>query len=107
MSDSKVDLSGLNTKFKQMLSIETEIMKKTLAVFVDNTPIKTGHAKRSTKLKSNVIEADYGYAFVLDEGRKRVGRKMQGSNQAPKGMTKPTIKEMSAIVKSTIKKVVR
>jgi hypothetical protein len=47
------------------------------------TPIRTGNAKSNTDLRNNRIEADYPYAQRLDEG---------WSNQAPNGMTDPTIK---------------
>lgn len=59
-------------------------------VFKNNTPVKTGNARRSTKLKGNTIEANYQYAQVLDKGRHMTRRGMRGSEQAPEGMTKPT-----------------
>lgn len=49
--------------------------------FVKNTPIRTGNARRKTKLNKDTIEANYPYAQRLDEGY---------SSQSPKGMTKPT-----------------
>lgn len=98
------DDSGLRKKFNKLLGVESTIMKQVHKVFVDNTPIDKGRAKRNTKLKDNVVEADYPYAFVLDAGRKKVGKKMQGSTQAPQGMTKPTKVEMVKIAKNEIKK---
>lgn len=59
--------------------------------FVDVTPIDTGNAKRNTKKSTNSIDANYPYAQVLDKGRGIRNGKMQGSTQAPAGMTKPTI----------------
>jgi hypothetical protein len=59
--------------------------------FVAQTPIKTGNARRSTVLHQNVISADYAYAQRLDDGY---------SQQAPKGMTKPT----EAYIDKTIRK---
>ena len=53
------------------------------AVFRGVTPIDTGNAKRSTKLKNTSIVADYDYANRLNTGYSR---------QAPGGMTDPTIK---------------
>lgn len=58
--------------------------------FVKNTPIKTGNARRRTKLKGNEIQARYPYAEVLDKGRHMTSRGMRGSEQAPQGMSKPT-----------------
>lgn len=51
-------------------------------VFYKATPIKTGNARRNTKLVGNkTIVAKYPYAQRLDEGY---------SKQAPDGMVKPT-----------------
>ena len=45
------------------------------------TPIRSGRARRSTRLNNNTIEARYPYAEALDSG---------SSKQAPQGMSKPT-----------------
>lgn len=55
--------------------------KEAFTEFVKDTPIRSGHARRSTKLNGNVINANYAYAKRLDEGY---------SQQSPDGMTKPT-----------------
>lgn len=78
----------LDTLNSQTLS--REAFKK----FRDVTPIKTGNAKRKTRLETNTINADYGYAEVLDKGRHMTRRGMRGSEQAPKGMTEPTIEHI-------------
>lgn len=70
--------------------------------FVDVTPIKTGNAKRSTKLQNNSINADYNYAQVLDKGRHMTNRGMRGSKQAPKGMSEPTIDYVRQYVYSAL-----
>lgn len=49
--------------------------------FVKNTPVRSGNARRNTKLQKDTIIAAYPYAQRLDEG---------WSKQAPQGMTKPT-----------------
>jgi hypothetical protein len=49
--------------------------------FVQETPIRSGNARRKTKLQGKTINANYPYAKRLDEGY---------SNQSPDGMTKPT-----------------
>ena len=52
--------------------------------FKQLTPVRSGNARRRTKLKSNTeIVADYPYAERLDEG---------WSKQAPRGMTEPFLK---------------
>ena len=50
--------------------------------FRANTPIRSGNARRNTKLKKNQIVADYPYSQRLEEG---------WSKQAPDGITKPTL----------------
>ena len=93
----------LNTKLKAIQKKLLLLPKQAFKVFTDNTPVKTGNAKRNTKLKGKTITADYGYAGVLDKGRHMTSRGMRGSNQAPKGMSKPTTdyikKRVSQIVK--------
>lgn len=51
------------------------------AFFTEETPIKTGNARRRTRLQGEVIKADYNYATELDAGKSR---------QAPEGMSRPT-----------------
>lgn len=58
-----------------------ELPKEAHKEFVKNTPIRTGNARRKTKLSKDTIEANYPYAKRLDEGY---------SSQSPNGMTKPT-----------------
>lgn len=64
--------------------------KEAYQVFKDTTPVRTGNAKRKTRLQGDTINADYPYAQVLDKGRHMTPRGMRGSEQAPQGMTKPT-----------------
>jgi hypothetical protein len=67
------------------------------------TPVKTGNARRNTRLKGDTIEANYQYAQVLDKGRHMTNRGMRGSEQAPQGMTKPTEVFVSKRVKQILK----
>ena len=60
-------------------------------VFVKNTPIDTGRARRQTEKHENYIQANYEYATVLNQGRGFRDGQMRGSVQAPKGMATPTI----------------
>ena len=78
------------------------IAKEAFTKFKDVTPVKSGNAKRSTKLQGNSINADYAYANVLDKGRHMTRRGMRGSEQAPKGMTEPTIKHIRDYVKQKL-----
>jgi len=64
-------------------------------VFVDNTPIKTGNARRNTDLKGDEIHADYPYATRLDNG---------WSRQSPQGMVEPTMEFLEEYVKRNLGK---
>jgi hypothetical protein len=79
----KFDMSDINKMFNQAEAVAKQLPKEAYDFFVDSTPIRTGNARRSTRLRGNVIDADYNYAQRLDEG---------SSRQAPKGMTEPTEK---------------
>ena len=71
--------------------------------FKNITPVRTGNAKRNTKLSGTTIEADYKYAQVLDKGRHMTNKGMRGSDQAPEGMTKPTEQYIQNRLKQIIK----
>lgn len=58
-----------------------KVPKEAFDQFVADTPIRSGNARRRTKLVNGKIVAGYNYAQKLDEGFSR---------QAPEGMTKPT-----------------
>ena len=59
-----------------------ELPKNAHKEFTATTPIDTGNARNSTKLRRYTISADYPYANRLNKGYSR---------QARRGMTKPTI----------------
>lgn len=62
--------------------------------FRQETPIKTGNARRNTAVIQDEIVADYPYAQRLDGG---------WSRQSPAGMTKPTIAAVEDYIKKTSK----
>ncbi len=64
-------------------------------VFKSETPIKTGNARRRTRLQGEVIKADYDYATELDAGRSR---------QAPEGMSKPTEEYITKRIKAIMRR---
>ena len=67
---------------KNQIKKVEELPRRAAEFFKAQTPIDTGRARRSTKLKDgDTIHADYPYAQKLDDGY---------SAQAPQGMTKPT-----------------
>ena len=82
---------------------EKKLAKVAYAAFLENTPQKTGQAKRSTTLSNDTITAGYRYAGVLDAGRGYRDGQMRGSDQAPKGMMKPTIAAILEYIKQELK----
>lgn len=59
------------------------------------TPVRSGNARRRTRLKDNTIEARYPYAAVLDAG---------ASRQAPEGMSEPTVEFLDKAYNKAIRK---
>lgn len=77
-------VANLNNNLKKIQKKLNHVPEEAYDFFVKETPIRTGNARRKTKLQKNneKIIADYPYAQRLDEGY---------SKQSPKGMVKPTI----------------
>lgn len=71
-------------------------------VFVKNTPIDSGKARRQTEKLQDSIVANYEYAQVLEKGRGFRDGQLRGSNQAPKGMSTPTIDYLRQYIKRTL-----
>lgn len=96
-------INNISPMLQQLKKELDNIPKEAHKEFVKVTPIKTGNAKRKTRLDNDTIVADYNYAEVLDKGRHMTPRGLRGSEQAPKGMTEPTVdfikKRLSQIVR--------
>ena len=88
----------VNTMDSQIDAINRQLQAVPQAAykeFTKNTPIRTGNARRNTRLRQNVIQADYAYAQPLDDGY---------SSQSPNGMTEPTLKYVRALVRKILRK---
>lgn len=72
-----------------------QLPREAYDVFVQETPIRTGNARRRTKLVKEEIQANYQYAQPLDNGH---------SSQSPEGMTKPTEKFIEKRLQQIIRK---
>jgi hypothetical protein len=70
-----------------------KIIDEAYPVFVKNTPIDTGYARRHTTKNSSEIHANYPYAKRLDQG---------WSKQSPRGMVEPTIQAIRSYIKKLI-----
>lgn len=84
----------ISSNIKRIQKELNELPKEAKKEFVKNTPIRSGNARRSTRLNKNKIEANYPYATKLDEG---------SSKQSPDGMTKPT----EQFIKKRVKEIMR
>lgn len=91
------DMVKLQKQIDQAVDVSTE---DTYDFFKKKTPVKGGNARRNTKYKESSTKAsitgDYAYSGVLDAGRSR---------QAPKGMTKPSLKELEKIIARQFRKI--
>ena len=73
----------------------TKQLEQLAPYFKRITPIDTGNARNKTTTKKQTIEANYGYAGALDEGKSR---------QAPDGMSNPTIVQLTKIINDKVGK---
>ena len=84
----------MTSSLKRIQKKLAQVPKEAYTEFVSDTPIRSGNARRKTRLQGKTINANYPYAKRLDEGY---------SQQAPEGMTKPTEdfikKRVAAILK--------
>lgn len=99
----KPDLSKVIRALDKYKGLRAAVMPAAFKTFKDITPVRTGNAKNNTRLKGNVIEADYAYAGVLDKGRHMTSKGMRGSKQAPIGMSKPALDTFNREVKAFIR----
>lgn len=76
-----VDTKKLQALVLDLSGIPDSIMPGAYRYFVSQTPIRSGRARRSTRLVGQEIQANYPYAGQLDQG---------SSGQAPDGMSGPT-----------------
>lgn len=72
------------------------IKREAADYFHDITPIRSGNARRNTRLSGDEIVANYPYAQRLDNG---------WSKQAPMGMTKPTEKKIQELVDREVNRI--
>jgi len=91
----RVDTKQFDKLTKQLEQLAPSSIKEAGAYFKRITPIDTGNARNKTTTKKQTIEANYGYAGALDEGKSR---------QAPDGMSNPTIVQLTKIINNKVGK---
>lgn len=87
----RIRQQGVNKKLRKLKKELRKVPKLAHQKFVKETPIRSGNARRNTKLRQgDLIDADYAYAKRLDEG---------WSKQAPLGMVLPTMLFVKKLVR--------
>lgn len=79
----RLDKDTITPSIARIKAALEQLPRAAYTEWVKTTPIRTGNARRKTKLNQSTIEANYPYAQRLDEGY---------SKQAPKGMSEPVKK---------------
>ena len=90
------DMTQVSRMFDQAEKVAATLPKEAYEVFRDETPYRSGNAYRNTRLRNNVIEANYAYAERLDDGYSRL---------KPRGMTEPTEKFLRKRINELIGKI--
>lgn len=78
---AKVDLRSFEKQMTNLVKRLDDLPEEAHKEFIKNTPVRSGNARRNTRLDNTKIVADYPYSQRLDEGY---------SKQARQGMTEPT-----------------
>jgi ethanolamine ammonia-lyase small subunit len=93
----RVNAKAADKKLSELNDLKDEVMPRAYTFFKSITPKRSGNARRKTRLDtSKTIQANYAYAEALDSG---------ASKQAPKGMVKPTEKEIDKLIKKYLKSI--
>ena len=102
------DHTDVTKQMRRLEQVTPDVARDAFKFFRNLTPFLTGNAKRNTFLRTPVrnptIEADYAYAEVLDAGRGFRDGQMRGSQDAPRGMSRPTQQYIDKIYKQKIDK---
>lgn len=91
----KIDTKALEAELADMAELKTNLLQSAYKYFVSITPVRSGNARRNTKLTRDSIEADYPYAERLDTGW---SKQFEG-----KGMTGPTEQFLENEVQNILK----
>lgn len=109
----EVDDKDFNKMLKSLVRASIKSWKVAGREFRKATPKDTGFAKSKTKFSSRRINANYGYAGVLDDGmystknagdpKSKVTNKGY-SKKAPRGMTEPALEKFESDLNKRVRK---
>jgi len=85
----------ISADLKRRQKLLSQVPRLAYSKWIQTTPIKSGNARRRTKLQKETIVAAYPYAQRLDEGY---------SKQAPQGMSKPVGDFIQKLVNRILRK---
>lgn len=89
----RISTGNINRAIRRIERELPSIANEAHTSFVGNTPVDSGNARKSTRLRGNTIDARYNYANRLNEGY---------SGQAKQGMTDPTIESIRKHVRQIL-----
>lgn len=90
----RLDKDTITPSIRRMRAALQDLPKQAFNEWVKLTPIRSGRARRSTRLNNRTIDAQYPYAQRLDQGY---------SPQAKKGMSGP----VTRFIERAMKKIMR
>lgn len=85
----KVNISPIKTLVNRAKAASEDIIVDAHKFFIDNTPLRSGNARKRTRLQGDSIVADYAYSEKLNEGY---------SKQSPNGMVDPTVEHIEKVL---------
>lgn len=92
----KINARVFDKRIKELAGLPAYLIDEALDLTKDNTPVASGNARNKTIKSGNKIVSNYAYAGRLNDGY---------SKQAPKGFTKPTIKQLDNEAKKYVRKI--
>ena len=91
----------MEKRMKNVKDFADNLSRELYSEFVKNTPVRTGNARRSTRLKQDrLISADYDYAKQLEGADLAYGTRRGRSSQAPNGMAQPSIEHIRKLFRA-------
>ena len=92
----KVNSKVFERRMKKLSGLPAYLIQDALKITKENTPIKSGNARKKTTIQGDKIVSDYAYAGRLNDGY---------SKQAPSGFTQPTIEQLNKDTTKFVRKV--
>ena len=89
----RITKNKIRTSVNRIVAEFQDLPKDAYDYWKSITPVKSGNARRRTRLQGRKIKANYNYAVPLDNG---------WSSQAKRGMSKPTEEYIKKLIANRI-----